>query len=138
MKYLIRNDYLDKIIELQNTPDIKVITGMRRSGKSILLNEFIDYDITNDIATLSSNVNLCDGVSITKDYNTTIGEDIFTIENLNNNGLTYAYGKITAGNKIFNNLGSNIVYVQTNMKYLVEIVVDLYLMKKIMLLELCH
>ncbi len=48
MKYLIRNDYLDKIIELQNTPDIKVITGMRRSGKSILLNEFIDYVLKND------------------------------------------------------------------------------------------
>jgi hypothetical protein len=76
----------------------------------------IDYDITNDIATLSSNVNLGDGVSIIKDYNTTIGEDIFTIGNLNNNGLAYAYGKITTRNKIFNNLGSNIVYVQTNIE----------------------
>lgn len=48
MKYLIRQNYLDKIIRLQNTPDIKVITGMRRSGKSILLNEFMDYVIKND------------------------------------------------------------------------------------------
>lgn len=48
MKYLIRNEYLDKIIKLQNTPDIKVITGMRRSGKSILLKEFIDYVLKKD------------------------------------------------------------------------------------------
>ncbi len=37
MRYLIRQDYLDKFIKLQNTPDIKVITCMRRSGKSVLL-----------------------------------------------------------------------------------------------------
>lgn len=49
MKYLIRNDYLNEIIKLQNTPDIKVITGMRRSGKSILLNEFTDYINKNDL-----------------------------------------------------------------------------------------
>ena len=48
MKYLIRQNYLDKIIRLQNTPDIKVITGMKRSGKSILLKEFMDYIIKND------------------------------------------------------------------------------------------
>lgn len=48
MKYLIRQNYLDKIIRLQNTPDIKVITGMRRSGKSILLKEFMDYIIKNN------------------------------------------------------------------------------------------
>ncbi len=53
MKYLIRNNYLNKLIKLQNTPDIKVITGMRRSGKSILLKEFMDYLKEND---LNSNI----------------------------------------------------------------------------------
>lgn len=43
MRYLVRKSYLDKIIGLQNTPDIKVIVGMRRSGKSVLLQEFMDY-----------------------------------------------------------------------------------------------
>ncbi len=48
MKYLVRKQYLEKIIKLQNTPDIKVITGIRRSGKSVLLKEFMDYLKEND------------------------------------------------------------------------------------------
>lgn len=35
--------YLDKMIRVINTPDIKVITGVRRAGKSKLLELFIKY-----------------------------------------------------------------------------------------------
>lgn len=43
MKTIERSEYLDRIKNLKNTPDIKVITGIRRSGKSILMQEYISY-----------------------------------------------------------------------------------------------
>ncbi len=43
MKFLIRDRYLDKLKALINTPDIKVITGIRRCGKSVLIEEYAQY-----------------------------------------------------------------------------------------------
>ena len=43
MKLINRNQYLEKMIRVIGTPDIKVITGVRRSGKSKLLEAFRDY-----------------------------------------------------------------------------------------------
>ena len=41
MQLIVRKEYLNELIELYGTPD--VITGIRRSGKSVLLQEFVSY-----------------------------------------------------------------------------------------------
>lgn len=43
MKLIERTSYLQQLINVTNTPDIKVITGVRRSGKSKLMDAFITY-----------------------------------------------------------------------------------------------
>lgn len=40
---LIEREYLQKLIDAIGTPDIKVITGVRRCGKSKLMEQFIEY-----------------------------------------------------------------------------------------------
>lgn len=47
MKLIKREYYLNKMIDVIDTPDIKVLTGVRRSGKSKLLEAFKDYVIQN-------------------------------------------------------------------------------------------
>ena len=57
---LINREYLKELIEVIGTPDIKVITGVRRSGKSKLLEMFKNYIIENikDYNIIDINFNL--------------------------------------------------------------------------------
>lgn len=67
MKLIHRSLYLQKLIDVIGTPDIKVITGVRRSGKSKLLEAFKDYiQITDANANLIHvNFNLLEFQSLT-------------------------------------------------------------------------
>lgn len=60
MKLIKRKEYLNKLINVIGTPDVKVITGVRRSGKSKLLEEFKKYikqtDEINNIIHINYNL----------------------------------------------------------------------------------
>jgi len=43
MKIINRDKYIDKILPFLDKPVIKVLTGMRRSGKSSILLKIIDH-----------------------------------------------------------------------------------------------
>ena len=89
MKLIQRDEYLNKMVRVINTPDIKVITGVRRSGKSKLLEAFINYIESNinnyNIIHINYNKkkydNLLDGNSlyeyISKNYN--VGKENFVL-----------------------------------------------------------
>lgn len=42
MKILERTEYLERFMRLKGTPDIKIVTGLRRSGKSELLRQYVE------------------------------------------------------------------------------------------------
>ena len=48
MKIVERTAYMNEIQDLLQTPDIKVITGVRRSGKSKLLESLVNYLQSHD------------------------------------------------------------------------------------------
>ena len=53
MKLINRTLYTDRLKRIKRTPDIKIITGIRRCGKSRLLQEFIKYiETTEDDANI--------------------------------------------------------------------------------------
>ena len=53
MKLINRTLYTDRLKRIKGTPDIKIITGIRRCGKSRLLQEFIKYiETTEDDANI--------------------------------------------------------------------------------------
>lgn len=61
MKLIDRKKYLNRLISLKGSPDIKVITGVRRSGKSKLMEEYIMWLKKND---LKSNIIFIDLTSL--------------------------------------------------------------------------
>lgn len=66
MKLIKRDLYLQKLKDVMGTPDIKVITGVRRSGKSKLMEAFIEYirETGEDVNIIHVNYNLSEYESL--------------------------------------------------------------------------
>ena len=60
MKLIERKDYLSALVSLSGTPDIKIITGIRRCGKSVLMQAFMDHLKKSEPETNIISINLQD------------------------------------------------------------------------------
>ena len=67
MRLIERDHYLNKLKDVMGTPDIKVITGIRRSGKSKLMESFISVvredDPEANIIHVNFNMNSAEGLA---------------------------------------------------------------------------
>ena len=66
MKLILRKNYIDELAALMNIPDIKVITGIRRSGKSKLMDAMVDVikktDSSGNIIHINFNITEFEGL----------------------------------------------------------------------------
>ena len=92
MKIIERKEYLDRLIRLKDTPDIKIITGLRRSGKSELVRAYMEWIRTNedtniiyvdfadlkfdDLKTYNELYNFCEGQYIDGKTNVIIVDEV--------------------------------------------------------------
>lgn len=92
MKIIERKEYLDRLIRLKDTPDIKIITGLRRSGKSELVRAYMELIRTNedtniiyvdfadlkfdDLKTYNELYNFCEGQYIDGKTNVIIVDEV--------------------------------------------------------------
>ena len=72
MKTITRTKYLDRIIKLNGTPGIKVITGIRRSGKPKLIQAYIEYLTSRSIARTKHSKYSYDGTKSQKSFLETV------------------------------------------------------------------
>ncbi len=67
MRLIERSHYLNKLKDAAGTPDFKVITGVRRCGKSKLLESFMTYVQANDpdanVIHINFNLNAYEGLT---------------------------------------------------------------------------
>ena len=70
-KHINWNNHLDRLISLRNTPDSKVITAIRHSGKSMFLQDYIECIKENDPDHNIVFINILDiGFEKLKEYHT--------------------------------------------------------------------
>ena len=83
MKQIERKQYLKKMINVIGTPDIKVLTGVRHSGKAKLLEAFMDYIMKNisnaSIIHINFNLSKYDNLNEYIETNYVEGKDNFVL-----------------------------------------------------------